>query len=170
MAKQLTYRKWNQLLIASWPLAFKKTFMAIRVNRELNSKVAQSNALAFNPDYLRRKIQIIDRVVKRYQVDSAEWSDEFWLKTSRIAASKNIKVKFSPSLAGAEADSASVISRQDIEFEGDFRSLVLLLDSVQKTDKVGFITSAAFRKEEVRMQAEKDKLSLKLVFSILEKD
>ena len=179
MFRSLTYRNKNYLLlvattillIASWQLAFKKTVDAITLNHKLSTQSEDKANLTFNPEYLNQKSQTLDRVLKKYTLDSVEWADDFWLNTSRIAATKDIRIDFHPDgLKNLSPDSASVISRQTISFEGDYKNLVVLLDSVQKTDKVGFITSSVFKKDDKRMQTEPAKLTLQLIFSIVQKN
>lgn len=158
------------MYLASWNFAFKNTVDAISLNRKLNFQAEDRSVIAFNPEYLNKKNKILDKVLKRYTLDSAEWRDEFWLKISRIAASKDIRGDFHPDKINntLSSDPASVISRQSILFEGDYTNLVGLLDSVQKTEDLGFITSAVFRKVDSRQQNERGKLNLKLLFSIAE--
>lgn len=176
MLNRFSYRKKNYILlaitgiliIASWQLALEKTVDAIALNKELDSGSEDQGKLAFNPTYLKQKQQLLEDVLKKYTINQAEWTENFWFKISRVAAANDIGVYFHPQdLQGLEPDSSSVISRQHIAFEGSFKNMLSFLDSIQKTEQMGYITSAVFKKEVNRQQVGQEKLRLEMVFSIV---
>lgn len=173
MLKNLDYRIKNRLLLAgallllmlSWPLALRKTSDAIALNRQLSLKNEDKSNLSYNPAYLNQKGRVLEQLVSRYTLDSAGWKNELWLKASGAASAKGISVSYTPDLLKSLADTGSTKTlRQSISFGGDYRKLVALLDTLEKMEGVGFVSSAKFERVK-NMNAEGgDKLHLKVVF------
>ncbi|MFD2162284.1 hypothetical protein ACFSJU_07755 [Paradesertivirga mongoliensis] len=176
MFTSLTYHTKNRILLAgalilallSWNLAFRKTYDAMSLNSELVSKVEQKNDLSVNPDYLNRKQQVLNQVVRQYTLDSAEWSSDFWLKVSKAAALKDVSVNYNPSATKALSDSASQIAKQDIAFKGEFKKLVTLLDSLERMKGAGLVASSKFVKEKKLNMAQSESLYLRTSFAIIQ--
>jgi transcriptional/translational regulatory protein YebC/TACO1 len=177
MLKSLSYHLKNKLLISgvvllailSWNLAFRKTYNAIALNSELRNKMERKSDLSINPDYLKRKHQVLSQVLKHYTLDSTQWKNDFWLKVSRVAASKEVSITYNPSAYKAKGDSVSQIVKQEIAFKADFKKLVSLLDSLERIEGVGFITSSIFLKEKKLNIEEAENLYLKTSFGIVQK-
>lgn len=173
MLKQLTYRKKNKLLIAiaiilfilSWKFAFKKTYDAFVLHQEFSVKAQDDNLLAFNPAYITEKSNILNKLLGKYTIDSAQWQNTFWLKASGAVSSADVKVIYQPEQKHV-GDSTSALARQAISFEGNFKNLVLILDSLSKTTELGYLTAAQLRKVEQRSE-ELQMLQLKTTFSII---
>ena len=174
MLKNLDYRIKNRLLLAgallllilSWPLALRKTSDAIALNHQLSLKNEDKSNLSYNPAYLNQKGRVLEQLVARYTLDSAGWKNELWLKASGAASAKGLSVSYNPELLKALADTGNTdILRQSISFGGDYRKLVALLDTLEKMECVGFVSSAKFERVK-NMNAEGgDKLHLKVVFA-----
>jgi hypothetical protein len=177
MLSNLSYHIKNRLLLAgavvltllSWNLAFRKTYDAINLNAELNKKLDQKSDLSVNPHYLKQKHQVLNRVLKQYTLDSAEWKNDFWLNVSRVAAHKEVSINYNPSATRALSDSVSHIAKEEIAFKSDFKKLVTLLDSLERMKGAGLISSTRFQKEKKLNISEAENLYLKASFSIVQK-
>ncbi|HEY0056807.1 MAG TPA: hypothetical protein VGB63_15760 [Pedobacter sp.] len=157
------------LTLLSWNLAFRKTIKAISLNNELHQKADKKNDLSQNPGYLNRKHRVLNVLLKQYTLDSAEWKNDFWLKVSGIAASKEVRISYNPLLKQDLSDSTSRVLKQEISFEGDYKKMVILLDSLEKTASTGFICSSNFKKGKQGNNLDVEKLTLNAVFGIVQK-
>src|SRR5471030_199213 len=77
MLKNLIYKKeyWLVagaivLLLVCYQLSFKETIQAFELNDRLKTQLNQASDLSYQPGYLERKAQNLDRLLNRYQMDS----------------------------------------------------------------------------------------------------
>jgi len=157
---------WVLILLLSWPLALKKTWEEIDLNKELKGK-GEEILLSYNPNHLKEKEEVLESLLTRYTLDSAEWKNEFWMKVSGAASRSRVSVNYNPDVRSLMPAADSAIMNQRISFEGDYRNLVLLMDTLEKTQGVGFLRSASFKKVKSRGGEVEDKLYLNLVFGVL---
>ncbi len=179
MLKNLTYQTKNRLLLLgaalllllSWPLALRKTFDSISLHHDLNRRRADKSDLSYNPQYLSEKDRTLDHLLSRYTLDSAEWKNEFWLKVSGAATGKGITVNYTPEQMKLMADTGkSKVIRQNISFSAGYGKLMALLDTLERMEGVGFVSSAKFERVK-NMNAEGgDKLYLRTVFGVVRKE
>jgi hypothetical protein len=160
MLTTLSYRRKNIMLIiagvltliGSYNLAFKKTLTVIELNRELKAASNPGNeALAYTPEYLKRKEIALKSVLKLYQVEADSWQDNFWTVGSQLAAAKNVNVIFNPEVA-SQTDSLNknpLVLNQTIQFDGHFPDLVRLTDTLEKSSSIGRITSLTISKKKI---------------------
>lgn len=141
------------VLLLSWFLAFKKTVNAIVLNHHLKKMSAQNNNLSYNPEYVNRRLAQLDRILGRFEADPDDWKDQFWLKISSVADEKGVEVIYRP-VNAATTDSTTTELRESIGFRGKFKDLVILLDTLEKTEGIGKIASAGFGKEKASGQSE----------------
>ena len=159
------------MLVAGWRFAFQKTFETISLNHRLKQQSLDNAAISFNPDYLSKKDKLLSTVINKYSADSSEWKNSFWLNVSRMAIQKRINVKYTPSALKLNPDTTrTTVIKQHIAFEGNYKNLVSLLDTLEKTEKAGLISSLSFNaKKEQRSQDEVKKLFLEVEFGVLKK-
>lgn len=159
------------MLVAGWRFAFQKTFETISLNHHLKQQNLDNAALTYNPDYLDKKDKLLSTVLNKYTADSAEWKNSFWLNVSRMAIQKHIHVQYTPSALKLESDTTrSSILKQRIAFEGSYKNLVSLLDTLEKIEKAGFISSLSFNvKKGQRSQEEGRNLFLEVEFGVLKR-
>lgn len=173
----LTYKRKNQLLILSmvivlfiaWNLAFKNTFVAIELNNTLNSQNRDAQNLSYNASYMAEKSFLLDSIVSRYKVDSAGWKNSFWTNVSRSIASPDISVIYQPDDKYKDEESSSTIERQHITFDADYKKLVILLDSLQKKNEAGYISSVSFNTTKKNRSEGAASVKMKVVFSVVNK-
>jgi hypothetical protein len=178
MFRNLSYSYKNKLLIfgmillllLSWNLALKKTYEAILLNRQLSKANQEANNLSSNPEYLKRKAVALTHILNRYQVDSSEWKNGFWLNVSAVVANRGLEVIYQPEKNSLVRDSASTELKQSIQFRGEFKGLVQLLDSMERSKGLGKIVSARFEKEKRDFsETATEKIILKTDFRAIQK-
>jgi|GEM_PF-1221254 len=175
MLKKLTFKQKNYILLAgtalllvvSWKFAFKNTYDAVVLHLQLQRKTEERNNLAFNPAYLDKKNSVLRQLTARYTQKPEEWKNSFWLTVSGVAVRNNVNINYNPSSVNIIADSSAVIQRQTIIFEGSYRNLVGLLDTLHKTPRAGFITSLSFRREKEFRTETIEKLRMEVIFSAI---
>lgn len=156
------------LSLLSWNLAFKKTFNEIERNRSLTETSSVNADLTINPDYIKRKNIALNNLLAQYKVDSSEWKNGFWLHVSAIAENKGVEVIYRPA-KNQTVDTAAYL-KQAIQFKGDYKKLVLLVDSLEKTIGIGKLTSAELIKESKNnLSGSADKIVLNTDFKALKK-
>jgi hypothetical protein len=96
------------VIVLCWFLAFSKTFEAIQVNRQLTSQVATDNDISFNPAHTERKVAALNRILKSYKVNEAEWSNQLWMKASAIAMKHKVGIDYTMTRPLAEPDTTAL--------------------------------------------------------------
>lgn len=170
MFPKLNYIQRNKLLLPllgvgillSWFLAFSKTFDAIMLHRKLNVESVQESDISFNAVYVQRKQAALDRILKGYQVGE-EWNDLLWMKGSEIAARQNVGIEYAVAKTSGESDSTTVGRVQSLKFYGNFIQLVKLIDTLERSSKIGKISALQLKAPKVDLlneQAGKNELRL----------
>lgn len=157
------------LLLLGWKGLFGKTVRLIRENKQLSvMSQKEKEDLSYDPAYLKEYQRALSRVMSHYSFDSAKWKNGFWLRVSSAAESRRIRVSYIPEDAAQEK--ASGIERTSITFSSDYKNLVAFLDSVERIEGSGYLTSLHFEKRKnLNSPVDKDVLFLKAVFSVLNK-
>ncbi|MXV50398.1 hypothetical protein GS399_05385 [Pedobacter sp. HMF7647] len=146
------------LLLLSYRLAISPTLDELSRYNRLATEAEQGASLAFSPQFLERKDHLLDSVLKVYRVDSTEWRNDFWLKVSRIGSRNNCDVVYEPQTENYLTDSLSVVAKQEIVMNGEFRQLIVSLDSLEHLKGCGKIYSLALkRRDEPGMKDQKDR-------------
>jgi hypothetical protein len=156
------------LVIVCWFLAFNKTYQTIKIYYQLNSDIQPGKDfqdLSFNPKYNDRKLRALNDILKSYDVNKKQWSNDVWLSVSSLAASQKVAVDFTATKPPIEVDSNSVGVKQTFLFYGDYLNLVKLLDTLEHTSKIGRISGLLIKvqKEDINLAAvDKCKLEVTL--------
>lgn len=147
----LTYKLKNRLLLGGalvfllimYSAAIRKTIEAVKLNNALTEKAGNENTLTYNPQYLKHKKQVLDRLVSAYKVSKDNWHDSFWTNVSNEAYKNSVQVIYSPTALKetAAADSVAGILRQNMQFYGNFHGLVKLTQSLEQKPDNGRINS-----------------------------
>ncbi|RKR84509.1 hypothetical protein BDD43_4748 [Mucilaginibacter gracilis] len=131
------------LLIICYQLAFKSTIAAWQTNRELCSKLTAVSDLSYQPGLLERKSKNLDLILNRYRSDSSAFRGNTITAISRIAEKQNVK------LSGIPVDDPNLHTDQFVierlNFEGDFVSLVKVLNDLESANKLGMPRSIAIK-------------------------
>lgn len=152
-------------LLLCWLLAFNKTFEAVKLNGKLREESERRSDISFNPAHLQQKLAALNLILKGYKVDD-EWNDRLWMQASAIAAKLNVGVDFTLDKPSAEVDSTSVGKSQSLYFYGSYIQLVKLVDTLERTGKIGKISALQVKAPRSDMVGDKGKKCvLRLDFS-----
>ncbi len=153
--------------VLTWVFAIQKTFDEIRLHSDLEQKIRHSGDLAQNPDYLMARSKRLRQAVNRYRVDSLDWHNEFWIRMSSLTAGKRIDLIYMREKDNT-VDSTRVRS-QGISFRGNFRDLVLLIDTAEKINHIGRISHIRMYFSKSKAEAP-DKITMDLKFLAILKE
>lgn len=130
------------LLLLSYQLAFKNTITAWQTNSQLKKQLAQATDLSYQPDYLQRKNNNLNKVIELYRVDSNAFRNNSISKIAIIAEKENVKLSEVP-LQDPFFHTEHLII-QKLELEGDYFSLIKTINNLQQTVGIGIIRSVTF--------------------------
>ena len=146
-------------LLLCWFLAFNKTFDAFRLNRKLKEDAEKGNDISFNPAHVQQKLAALNLILKGYRVDE-EWNDQLWIQSSATAARQNVGVDFTLDKPVADADSSSVgrsQKAQSLYFYGGFIQLVKLVDTLERTGRIGKIAALQVKAPKADLVGDRNK-------------
>lgn len=178
MLAKLSYKQKNKLLIPlvvvglilAWVLAFSNTFNAFLLHRTLVEQSKVATDLSFNPKYLLRKQEALSQILKGYKVDK-DWTDVLWLRSSHLAASQNVGLDYTLTKPLTETDSTKAGIVQSLYFYGNYRQLVKLMDTLEKSPRIGKISAIQVKAPKADLTSERtNKNMLRIDFKALEMD
>jgi hypothetical protein len=168
MLKKLTLKKEYGLaaviillLLLSYQLAFKKTIEAWQLNSRLKAQLPQSAGLSFQPGYIKRKSNNLDKIIDQYKADTTGFRSNIISTLSALAERDHVRLTEVPFQDPAYHTDHFII--QKLDFEGDFFSLVKVLDRLQKDKGFGRPRAAVFKVSGLKSNTEESK---KLVLEI----
>jgi hypothetical protein len=127
------------LLLVSYQLAFKKTILAWQQHQEMSSRLEQTTDLSYQPGYMERKERNLQAALGRYRVDTVAFRNLIINQIALIAEKENVRLKEVPDQDPFYHTDKLII--QKLVFEGDYFSLVRLLNSLQSAAGVGVVRS-----------------------------
>lgn len=150
MLKQLNLKKEYGLVAAAivalllcYQLAFKKTVTAWQLNRNLNQQLVRSADVSYQPGYMERKSNNLDKIISLYKADTVNFRSNILETISSIAERENVKLSEVPSRDPIYHTSQFIIEKLD--FEGDYFSLVKTLNQLQSVPQIGLIRAATLK-------------------------
>jgi len=153
------------LLVASYRFAFKNTIEAWQMHHSLITKLDQSADLSYQPQYLERKLNNLNKTIGLYMADTTELRNNIISTIASVAEKQNVKLTEVPVQDVSYSNEKYGIEK--LGFEGDYTSLLKLANALQSTAKIGLIRSETFKSVEVRTSTDKTKkLILELYLEI----
>ena len=153
------------LLLLCYQLAFKKTIEAFAINRDLKSKVAENSNLDYQPDYLNRKSKNLDDILSKYHLDSLNLRNNSIATLASIAQRSNVKLAGLPNQDPQYSTNQYIL--QKVEFEGDYFSLLKLINNLQTATGVGIPRSIVWKSVTKNPgQGETKKLTMEVYFEV----
>ncbi|MGV8879637.1 MAG: hypothetical protein ACOH2A_11465 [Sphingobacteriaceae bacterium] len=150
MLKKLTFKPEHGLALAtglllllSYQLAFKKTFMAYGRYRELRSVSAPPQDLSYQPAYLERKDQNLRRILQSYTLDSVAFRSHALGVITSIAEKVGIKLTGVP--VRDPSYHTTLFRVQRLDFEGDYFSMLRMIQLLQSQPGIGVLRSLKFK-------------------------
>jgi hypothetical protein len=149
------------LLLICYQLAFKKTIQAWQLNSGLKNQLIQSADVSFQPGYLQRKNNNLDKIIALYKADTVDFRGNIISAIAVIAGKENVKLTEVPLQDPLFHRDRFII--QKLNFEGAFFSLIKVLNQLQSAKGIGMPRSAAFKAVGIRSNADETK---KLVMEV----
>jgi len=155
MFRQLPIKKKHLLIAATailflfcYQLAFKRTLEAWRVNKQLQTKVAAAVDVSYQPAYVQRKNANLDRIIAFYKTDTTALRSSIVSAIGVLAEQNQVKLSEVPVQNPLYHTDQFIIQR--LGFEGDFFTLLKMLNELQALKGIGIIRSAVFKATETR--------------------
>jgi hypothetical protein len=168
MLKQLPFRK-DYLLLAGtvfaflicYQLAFKKTIEAWQIHRQLNTQILQTADLRYQPAYLERKSVNLRRIINLYKADTVAFRSTVISTIAAIADKENVKLSEVPLQDPLYHTDKFIIEK--LAFEGDFFSLIKVLNHLQATKNFGMVRAVNLKTAVIKSTSDNSK---KLVLEV----
>jgi hypothetical protein len=149
MWKRLPFKK-EYLLVAgavvllwlSYQLAFKGTIAAWQMNAGLKAQLNRSVDVNYQPSYLNRKNNNLDKILKLYRADTAAFRSNSISLIAGIAEKAGVKLSEVPVNDPFYHTDRFLV--QKLGFEGDFFSLTRVLHQLQQTPGIGQVRGADY--------------------------
>ncbi|WP_276090984.1 hypothetical protein [Pedobacter sp. JY14-1] len=131
--------------LVCWQLAFKKTWAAYGLYRQLTAAAAPSAELGISPGYTARRTQAMEQLYNRFEIDSAFWKGQLWNACATLGPVQGLQVKAFP---GWERDSLAgrPVLRQHIELSGAYFKLLAMQRQLDTAARIGRITTLIYRR------------------------
>lgn len=131
------------LTFLSYQAAFKRTVEAWELHNELNGQSAINEPLRYPSGYIQRKNRNLDSLLAHYQADSVTFKSNSITTIALIAARENVQL--SEVLLQSKAQDTQHSFIQKIILQGDYFSIIKVLNEIQKTKDVGIVRSVSVR-------------------------
>lgn len=139
-------------MFACYELSFKKTIAAIKIHKTLNNQ--NSNAL-ITEDLLpqaKRENDFYEFELNKYIVKKHNRESDIWDAVTAIAISNSLKLNYEYMLDNS-LDSTHLkngIFHQKFGIKGEYRQILVMLDSLYKTKKIGQVSKIHIFKHKAR--------------------
>ena len=130
------------LAVFCYELAFKKTLELWRTHSRLTQELQQSSDLSTSPGYLARKNENLDHIISAYRLDSVSFRNRAVNEIADLADQQQVKFITVP--ADDPLYHAPGFILQKLDFEGDFFSLLKLVNKLQATAGIGLLRSVSW--------------------------
>ncbi len=138
------------LLIIGYEIAFKNTLNSWKLNQKLQQQLTQANDISAEPGYLSRKNKNLDQIIRSYQLDSLVFRNNVMNKIADLAEPLGIKLITIPSDDVVYHTPQFIV--QKLDFEGDFFSLLKLVNKIQTTAEIGILRSVSWKAKKTPLQ------------------
>ncbi|MBC7862010.1 MAG: hypothetical protein IAF38_03495 [Bacteroidia bacterium] len=152
MFKGLTYKKRNKLMIVvfvfmlfiSWSFGYKKTFAAISDCNEMQSRAETAKDLPEKEEALRKDMILLESKIGSNK-DSLAFQQKLLKELTSFCDSIGLTVKEYPG-AETKQEIEYIVETHQFVVQGNFHSLVKLVNHLEHKSKTGKIAEADFRK------------------------
>lgn len=153
------------LLLAGYHFAIRPTIEAWQARNQLKAQLAQSSNLSYQPAYLERKNNNLNKLLNLYHADTTAFRSNIINNIATIAEKENVKLTQVPVQDASYNTDHFIIERLD--FEGNYISLATTITQLQSTDGVGQIRSLGWRVTGIKSASdEHKKLTLEVYMEI----
>jgi len=148
------------LLFLGWTFSFQKTFEAYALNRQLKAEAAAGDHQSGSLIALKeKKLSFYNQVLKGYAVKAPDRENKMWQTVSGLALYNQVDVLYDPVKLSTDTALFKGLVTQHFNFEGQYASLIKLVDTLHKTKFIGKI-------KQLRLSANKNAVQNKLTMQI----
>lgn len=134
------------LLLASYQLAFKKTWQCYQEYAVLKEQGASAAHLSVSPAYTQERIKKVDELYARFNVDTLTWKNALWNHGAGLAQKYNTTIHAYPPVK-LVAVGGEQFSKQSIGFTGGFENLLKLLHELSYLKNIGMLSGISYIKK-----------------------
>ncbi len=154
------------LLLLCYQFAFKKTIVALQLNKHLTAQLAQASNLSVQPAYLLRKCANLSKIIDLYRADTVTFRSNAINQIAAIAQGENVKLSEVPLSDPVYHTGKFIIQKAD--FEGDYFALMRVLKKLQDAPGTGVVRSASYRVVTIHLlDGNAKKLVLEVYFEVI---
>lgn len=132
------------LTVLSIWAAFAKTFTAWQLNQELNEKLLSSSSMKYNPAYMDRKMNNLEKIISLYSTDSITYRNHVLATVAKLADAENIRIVEMPGTENTPYFRSSLYQIQKLGFEGDFYHLTRFYNRIQAATGIGRVRASQY--------------------------
>jgi len=130
------------ILYISYQFSFSLAFSAWWLNRTLSHETERHQDDAAYP-HLNQKHLFYQKTLADYKVRTGTMDTETWQVLSGMAVANNLRITYVPNKLTADTSSSQKVLSQQYQFKGSYFSVVKLLDTLTKTQRVGKISGVS---------------------------
>lgn len=128
------------LALAVYYLAARPTYAVYRQYREQCGSEQLNASLSVSPGYTAKRIHQVDKLYRRYQIDTLSWKNELWNAASGLSAKHHCNITAYPGVKKALFNDQNLFI-QRIAFSGQYAGLMRLLQEAENLKHFGVVTS-----------------------------
>ena len=134
--------------------AYQYSFKPSMENYRRYSALKQENivaALSISPAYSITREAAINRLYRRFLVDTLAWKNDLWNQCANLSQRLNCSVEAFPELRLMEREQHTLL-RQEVIFNGDFHSLLALQHALDTIGNIGLIGGLSYSRNSRALQ------------------
>ena len=136
----------------SWISSFQKSISAISLNRQLKQNQREQVLPDAGLSQLNRKHIFYQKVLKGYQVRTADRENRLWQSVSGMAIACQVEIAYDKEKLRVEADTLALMKGSTADrfrFSGNYHRILSLLDTMEKRSGIGRLSDLSIIKSKV---------------------
>ncbi|MBB5440948.1 hypothetical protein HDC92_004652 [Pedobacter sp. AK017] len=134
------------LLLASYQLAFKRTWESYRTYTLLKEQGLGTDRLSVSPVYTLARIKKVDELYRRFRVDTLAWKNTLWNSAAGLAQKYACTINAYPPVKTVLYNQQQFY-RQAMGFNGEFGNLQQLLHELSYLKNIGMLSGITYVKK-----------------------
>nr|WP_121273818.1 hypothetical protein [Pedobacter schmidteae] len=134
------------LLLASYQLAFKKTWQCYGEYVVLKEQGTSAAHLSVSPAYTEERIKKVDELYSRFDVDTLGWKNALWNHGAGLSQKYSVTIHAYPPVKTVVIGGEQ-FNKQSIGFTGGFENLLKLLHELSYLKNMGMLSGVSYVKK-----------------------
>ncbi|TFF36212.1 hypothetical protein [Mucilaginibacter psychrotolerans] len=153
------------LLLISYQLALKKTVEAWQLNNRLKAQSDNAGDLSYQPAYLERKNDNLNKLIKSYSADTADFRSDIIDKVASVAAEEKVKLTSVP-LPDVIPQDEHLITQQ-LVLEGSYTALMRTVQKLYALQGIGLVRSVTLKMPTQRQSSKNKPLVMQVYIAAI---